>query len=329
MIKRASLVFLLIATMIFSVGSVVHAQTAGEVAVTVMPANPGPNAPVTITLSTYSFNLATANITWTKDGAASKSGIGMLSYTFTTKALGAATTIFATIVPAGGVTVTKTIAITPMSVDILWQATDSIVPPFYRGKAMATSESAVKFVAIPQVRASNGLIIAPSSFAYDWSENYTANASVGGYGKNSYTSVMDYLNPEKVIQVSVSGRDGSTATTGSLTLDPSDAKLLWYASSPLYGPLFGHALDGTYTVKGSDTSIIAEPYFFSPGTPNSPMLKYAWTLNDNTLDTPNIPNSLFLHRDSSAVGTATLSIEISSVNKLFQDLTANLTLNLQ
>ena len=115
----------------------------------------------------------------------------------------------------------------------------------------------------------------------------------------------------------------------TITLSPVDPKIVWYASSPLYGPLYGAALDGSYPVVGNDTSLIAEPYFFSPATPLSKELSYAWTLNGDTISTPSIPNMLALHRSTSDTGTATLSVEVTSLNKLFQDSTANLTLSLQ
>ena len=140
---------------------------------------------------------------------------------------------------------------------------------------------------------------------------------------------MDYLNPDKLVSVDVSSQDGALATSGNVTVSPFDPKIVWYASSPLYGPLYGTALDGSYPVVGSDTSVIAEPYFFSPGTPLSRTLTYAWTLNGSTLTTPAIPNQLALHRSTGDTGTADLSVEVTSTNKLFQDETANLTLSLQ
>ena len=329
MLKRASLIVLLAVAMLFPLAPFAHAQVDNEVAVSVSPTNPGPNESVTVTLTSYSFDLETAQINWSATGQRSASGIGDVDYTFTTGGLGSATTINVTITPVGSVDIQKTIVITPMTVDMLWQATDSIVPPFYRGKAMPTSESEVKFVAIPQIKSSNGSYIAPGNFVYDWSENYTADANDSGYGKNGYTTFMDYLNPDKYISVDVSSQDGGLATSGNITLSPVDPKIVWYASSPLYGPLYGAALDGSYPVVGNDTSLIAEPYFFSPATPLSKELSYAWTLNGDTISTPSIPNMLALHRSTSDTGTATLSVEVTSLNKLFQDSTANLTLSLQ
>ena len=195
---------------------------------------------------------------------------------------------------------------------------------------MPTSESAtVRFVAIPQVLSSSGSLVAPGDFVYDWQENYTEDDAKDGYGKNGFDAIMDYLNPTKHVSVDVSGRDGSVIASNETDLSPSQPDVIWYASSPLYGPLYDQALSDTYTVVGSDTSIMAEPYFFSPGDTASPSLQYSWTLNGSPIDTPNVPNSLFLHRNSSDTGSATLSVEIRNSTKILQDLTANLNLSLE
>jgi hypothetical protein len=330
MMRRIVFSFFLIAAVSFGATAAL-AQTlslASDVSVTLTPEHPGPNTSVTIQLTSFSTSLENAYIAWTVDGRAASSGVGADRLTLSTKTVGVATSVAATISPVGETPILKTIRISPASVDILWQATDAVVPPFYRGRSLPTKESAVKFVAIPEVLATNGSLLAPGNFVYAWKENYVPNTK-GGYGKNGYASVMDYLNPAKHIGVELSSRDGSIVAVNSLDLVPNDPKILWYASSPLYGPLYDHALDGSYSVTGSDTSLIAEPYFFSPKDPASKALSYEWKLNGNTIDTPFIPNSLFLHRESADTGTASVSVSITNLAKLFQDATARLTLSLE
>jgi len=43
----------------------------------------------------------------------------------------------------------KEIVIEPAQLDILWESTDSYVPPFYEGKALPSIESTIKVVALP------------------------------------------------------------------------------------------------------------------------------------------------------------------------------------
>ena len=93
--------------------------------------------------------------------------------------------------------------------------------------------------------------------------------------------------------------------------------------------MFNQALAGSYTVSGSDTSLLVEPYFYAPESKTSAALTYAWTLNGQPLTTPPIPNSLFLHRDSTDTGQADLEVSVLNPSRLFQTGTAGLNLSLQ
>ena len=299
-----------------------------DVSLNVSPQNPGPAEIVTLSLSSFSVDIARALVEWSVGGGGREGGLGDSKFSFKTKALGLPTTVTVVITPEGNLPITKTITITPLTVDILWEATDSTVPPFYRGRALPTSESAVKFVAIPQVP-SGGTFAAPGNFFYTWQENYTPRQSASGYAKNSYATAMDYLNPTKHISVDVSGKNGATITHNEISLSPIKPELVWYGSNPLYGPVFDRALVGDITVKDNDASIIAEPYFFSPGSPTSKNLTYKWQLNGTAIAAPSSPNLVSLHRDTDAKGDATLAVSVSNTKKLFQELSGSLILHLQ
>lgn len=305
------------------------AQTAGQISVDIIPQNPGPDETVTIYLKSYSFNINTAYIEWSADGIMQKGGVGVTSFKVTTKKLGDTTQVAAKITPTGSIPIIKNISITPMSVDILWQATDSIVPPFYKGKAMPTSESKIKLVALPQIVSVSGNRVAPEVLVYNWKEEYQNKQASSGYGKNFFFTEMDYLNTQKNVSVDVSSRDGGIATRGFVDVSSVDPELRLYASSPLYGPLTDTELTDSFTVSTSDISIVAMPYFFSPGNPSSSLLEYKWQLNGSPIGTPAIPNALFLHRESNSTGNATLELVATNITKLFQSGTARLNLTLQ
>jgi hypothetical protein len=238
-------------------------------------------------------------------------------------------TVKVTATPTDGDPATATLTITPASIDIIWQAVDSIVPPLYRGKALPTSESTVRYVAMPELRTTNGGTVSANTLVYTWKQNYDLNQKASGYGKNSFTVANSYLDTSEKIDVSASTRDGSVNGTAAVSIGFIKPKILWYAASPVYGPQFENALQNSYTVIGSDTSIIAEPYYFSPADPSSKKLAYVWKLNGATLDTPYIPNTLFLHRDENSTGDAQVSLSLSNVTTLFQEAVAKLTLHLQ
>lgn len=313
----------------------VHAQTptggnfGSDVSVTASPENPGPGESVTLTLKSFVVDLKAATIEWRIDGKKSAVGVGADHFTFTTKELGSPTTISSYIVPVGSVPITKTVVITPMSVDILWQSTDSMVPPLYRGKALPSSESDIKFVAIPQVKDEKGNFVPVQNFIYTWQEDFNPDESASGYSIDSFKASLTYLSRSKSASVSVSTPDGSVTTKGSARVDGYSPKILWYAGSPLYGPLFDRALIGTHSVSGSDTTIIALPYFFSKKSPTSAALTYQWELNGEPLPAPKTPGILFLHRDTTIKGSASLFVSIMNPSRLFQEAESAIELSLE
>lgn len=300
-----------------------------ELYANISPEFPGPNESVTINLSSYGVNLDGANIVWKEDGKQKLGGVGKKTYVFRTKAVGTPTTITINAVSATGEKINKTIIVTPAGVDLLWQADDSIVPPFYRGKAMPSSEATIKFVSIPLVKGSGGTLINQNDLIYTWKENYSPRPDDSGYGKNFLSIKMGYLHPSTTVQTQAETKDGKITTSAKTSISTGRPKILWYPSSPLYGPQFDSTLSNTYEIEDSSVSIIAMPYFFSPRNPASPVLKYSWSLNGQTIDTPAIPSTLFLQRGDSSNGKATLSVTINNLDTLFQSASESLGLELK
>ena len=327
---RRTLLIILVVVIIFPYAKGVSAQVApsNDITINLTPENPGPNQSITLSVQSYSFDLTGANIEWSVDGNRISGGIGKVSFTLMTKSVGTSTSVTVVITPLNGIQTTKHVVITPMSVDLLWEATDSIIPPFYRGKAMTTSESQVKIVALPQIKSSSGTFLPPSNFTYNWSEQYNGDENNSGYGKNSFLVAMDYLNPTNHVDVSVATIDGLVATKAAIDVNPSTPQLLWYTVNPLYGPVFDTVLSTTVPIKEAQTSVLAEPYFFSPDSSANPTT-YEWMLNEQTIETPKTPNVLTLVRSDSSTGTATVDLTIRNATKLFQDVTGHLTLLLQ
>lgn len=330
---KSKLSFFLTATLaVFLFASQAFAQIPGggsNVSVDVFPAHPGPFDSVTVTLTSFSVNLKSADITWTLDKKLVLGGIGKTKFSFTAKNIGTTSTLSINIVPSSGPSVTKTISITPMGLDLLWQATDSVVPPMYRGKAMPSSEATIKFVAIPNIKSPSGSLFSRGSLIYSWKNNFDDTSVDSGFGKDSYAVLSSYLNRSEHVDVSAQNLVGNMTADASATIVTGKPKILWYADSPLYGPLFNQSLGNDYSVNGSEVTVFAEPYFFSPSNPASKNLSYAWVLNGASLDTPSTPNVLFLHRDNNSAGTANVSVSVSSIGKLFQEATSSLTLHLQ
>lgn len=308
----------------------ISAQSAeNTISVSYSSDRPGPNEDLTVTLGSNGVDLDTASIIWEKDGAVALIGVGKKSYSFTTGSVGSSTVFTITVTPYGGVPFEKTVVITPTGVDMLWEVVDGAVPPLYRGKALPGSESRIKVVAMPDIRTGGGQSLATNEAVYQWKRNLTRNTSASGYGKNSFVFSASYLTKGERIDVSATSRDGSLASEGFVEFPVITPKILWYVVSPLYGPIFDRALFDGYEIPGSDVSILAFPYYFSPGSQASSDLDYQWRLNNDRITAPTVPNVLTLHRDSGTQGEAILSLRLINTEKLFQEASSRLSIILK
>jgi hypothetical protein len=322
---------LVLALALFSCTISAHAQvTSDDIGVDVSPEQPGAFTSVTIKLSSYSINIGRADINWTLNKKLVLGGIGKTTYTFTTREIGSEDSLKITITPMGGFPIEKTVVIHPMGMDLLWQAIDSVVPPLYRGKALPSSESKIKVVAMPEIRSSSTRVSAQNDLVYTWKQNYDlAGDDISGYGKSAFTIDTSYLNTSERVDVNAETRDGRLGATASIDVATQDSKILWYAVSPLYGPLFERALSNGYEVAGSEQTFLAEPYYFSAINSASPSLQYTWSINGESVTTPTLPNTISLHRDTTTAGEALISLSIRNVSKIFQTAKEALTLSLK
>lgn len=294
----------------------------------ISPENPAPKQTVTVTARSYSLDLASATLRWTLDGKTVLTGVGETAYAFTLRESGVASSLSVTATPAQGSVSSASTKITPTSTDILWQAMDASVPPFYRGKALPTNESKLRFIAMTDIK-SKGIRVPSTNLMYTWQHNGTLMKNASGYGKNAFTIQGSYLDSSNTASVAIETRDTSVKTAGSVRANPVKPFVLWYSADQISGPRFEKALTDGYAIGKGDISIIAAPYFFSPGNPTSSKLLYAWTVNGQKIETPSIPNTLFLRRESDQSGEAVINLSLSNVATLFQEASAKLSLQLQ
>lgn len=294
----------------------------------ISPENPSPKQSVTVTARSFTIDLASASLRWVLDGKTVLTGVGETSYTFIAKDSGVASTVSVTATPAQGSVSSASTKVTPTSTDILWQAVDASVPPLYRGKALPTNESKLRFVAMTDIK-SKGVRVPSGSLMYTWQHNGTLMKNASGYGKNSFTVAGSYLDSSNTASVAIQTRDTTVKTAGSVRANPVKPFVLWYAADQISGPRFEKTLTDGYTIGKGDISLIAAPYFFSPGNPTSSKLLYAWTVNGQKIETPSTPNTLFLRRESDQSGEAVIKLSLSNVATLFQEASAKLSLQLQ
>lgn len=305
--------------------AVLRAQ--GGIAVDISPENPQSGEKVTLRLSSFLSNLDQTQISWIKDGKTKLSGVGETTFVFIANDPGESTTVEVVVILTTGTEIHRTIIVTPQNVDLLWEASDSFVPSFYRGKALPASEAKIKVVAMPVVE-SNGTRLKPESLTYDWQRDLDPVTSASGYAKSSYTFTHNVFRESERIDVEVSPLGGGVRASGNVFIRPFIPKILFYENHPLEGINYKRALNRGFDMRSAEVTIVAAPYFFSPKNIKGPDLKYSWSINNEPIATPENKNSLFLILEEGQRGTARISLSIESISKLFLSADADMAINL-
>jgi hypothetical protein len=296
-----------------------------DINVDLIPEVPGPNQSVKINLSSYSTNLNKAVITWGIGGKDSLSGTGKTTFSFTTGDIGSKTEISITIFVEEGSRIDKRIVIQPSQVDLLYEASESYVPPFYKGKALPVQESKINVVALPIE--SDGSI-KPDNKVYNWKKNYTIDQQNSGYGKYSFVVKNSYLNQSDNISVNVSSKSGE-GSTGQLNIIYTKPQIMVYENNPALGLRLNKLLNDGFAISNNEITVSAEPFYFSKnnGVVTGKNMEYAWVLNNSSVIPPVKPNELTLRADNQ-VGIAYMNITVTNIVTLFQEARRSLSVTL-
>jgi hypothetical protein len=252
--KRIVILILSIAILVGFGGVVLRgtAQTVADISLATIPLNPQPGTQVTITATSYGFDLDQSYITWTYNGTTVASGTGMRTINVVVPAAGA-TGLISMTASGGGTSGSATILLRPASVDMLWEAVDAITPPFYKGKALLADGGTVRVTVVPSASA-------PTNLSYTWSRNSTTIPEVSGFGKSSITFKQDILTGTE--QVAVDARGGIFSGTGSVVLAPRNADVVAYQNNDGFID-YAHGYASTIPVQGTGALLHFEPYYMS------------------------------------------------------------------
>jgi len=319
MFRKSLIILFALAFIFFAFLS--HAQTqTNDVVLTINPQYPQANTDATATLSSYSTDLDNANIAWSLNGQLSVQAVGQKNFSFKVGNNGTQTTVSVQIQTSDGSFVNKDIVISPTDIDMLWEAQDTYVPPFYEGKTIAPSEGMIKVVAIPS--SSNG-----ENYDYNWKQDGDNEADSSGYGENSYSFKNSYLEPSDTIEATISDLYGNNIGYSQITITPGTPKILFYAKDPDLGTQWQQALSDGFTINPNGETIVAEPYFMTPKDLNSSDLQLAWSLGGSPISTPTVPNELSIKPNSGQSGSSTIDLSINNIKTLFLSIDKTLNVN--
>jgi len=301
----------------FLIGGIAFAQQEStSILINVVPASPAPGEDVGVYLSSYSENLDISTITWFVDGKNVLSGVGEKSLMLKAPNSGQETKIIVKVKSQAEESQVST-TIKPSYMVLLWEATDSYVPPFYKGKALPVQDSFVKVVALPEITL-GGVKVDPKNISYTWQKDFNNMSTDSGYGKNSFVYRNDYLENSNNIGVTAYLTDQQYSSTGRINIGMYQPFIDFYRKDLKLGIDWNNALSDSHFIKGSDI-IVASPYFISPKDIRRPDLVFNWYINNSIVDISEVEkNTIPLQVEEGVTGSSSVRLEINNLNKIFQ-----------
>lgn len=294
--------------------SFVFAQSFGApVFLSIEPKNPGPNQNVTALIESYSTNLNGATISWFINGQLKEKGVGIKTFLFRTDDVGKTTKLLVTAVTVDGFLIEQQLTISPADVEIFWEA-DSYTPPFYKGKKLYTHQGDIRLIALPRLVNSSGVQINPSNLIYTWKKDGVVQQQGSGFAKQTLSLTGNFITRPALIELEVTSSDGSIKGSARRTLRSTEAEVLVYEESPLYGTKLEKVLEGNFDLPQEEVTLIAVPYFFSVKNPIQ--AKYSWLMNSQSVGFGT--NSITFRNETGSVGTSRISVKAENISRILQ-----------
>ncbi len=300
-------------------------EESTSILISVAPANPAPGEDVTLTLNSYAEDLNSVLISWSAGGTNIASGVGKKSVSVKAPALGSQTTVVATIsLPTGATQVS--VILKPSEMILLWEAEDSYVPPFYKGKALAPPDTFVKVVAMPEIR-SGGSLVNSTNLVYAWQKDFNNVQDSSGYGKNYFTFRNDYLENSNNVGVTATTTDQKFSSAARINIGMATPLISFYKKDSNLGTLWENAIGNNHSIRESEV-VVAAPYFISPRDIRRPDLIFRWFINDSPVTVDNYTkSSIPLKVEEGTSGVSKLRLLINSTDKIFE--TAEKEINIE
>lgn len=295
----------------------VHAQSSltgslDPVKFIIAPEVPGPNETVRIEAQGIGTFLGDATITWRVNGVTALSGAGERTLDFTTGELGVRTVVDVVISSPSKGTISRSFIFIPSVVNLIWEA-DTSTPPLFRGKPLYSAGSPLTITAFPTVIA-NGRTISSNNFSFQWSRNGGSLPNQSGLGRNTLSFIGDQLRDREVISVDVRF-ENVLVGRGSITIPAVKPMVLLYQRDPLLGVRYDNALPSPFSLAEAETSLLAQPYYFSNTSIKNDYLSFVWEIQGKEVVGPSTAEGLItLRQTGSGSGANTLKVELQNLD---------------
>lgn len=300
----------------FLIVSTAQAQSAADISLGTIPTDPQPLQNVRIEAQSYSADLDQATITWRYNGRVIDGGVGRKSITVTAPASGVIGTITMTANGAGFDNTAATLLLRPGSIDLLWEAADSYTPPFYKGKALLSTNGLIRVTGIPSATA-------PKQLVYTWSRNNSVLGASSGYGKSSV--LMRNSELESIERVSLEASSGAFNGNASIMINPGDPSVVAYQKDEGFID-YANGTSNSVTTNQNGLVLRFEPYFFSVPLSLANSLAISISENDNDVTNADYPNELYLSAPEGRGGSI-FTVAINTIAYTLQQLSRPFTIN--
>lgn len=267
---------------------------AFSISLTLEPERPQAYEAVTLRASSLFTNLSSANVSWYVNDSLAASGEGLTTFRTVAGAPGTQTTISVRATSSLGGTLSGETKIAPSDAEIVWEST-SLVPPFYKGRALAGSGSTIRAEAFVRLAREDGTLIPSKDILYTWSKNGSPLSSASGRGRSTFVTEAPLLSSADVISVRGASLDGTLEAEARTIIPATDTVLLLYPEHSLFGAFFNAAIGKTFTASNTEVLISAFPYFAEAIAPDDKRISYAWNVNGAPVaEDPAEPHKLIL-----------------------------------
>ncbi|MBP9757598.1 MAG: hypothetical protein KBD06_03280 [Candidatus Pacebacteria bacterium] len=247
----------------------------------VTPQYPKPGEAVTLTVQSPLLDLSQRTIIWRNAGTIVSEGEGETVYRFIAPSSGGRADISARV---DGVGEDLSISITPLSVDLLWEA-DTYAPGLYRGRRLPSLGSSITLQALPHFM-KDGVEIPDSQLLYTWKQN--GEVLLSGRGKSSLKIPVSEFSQTNTVSVNVTTSDKMLGADRTVSIPTAEPDVRLYFEHPLYGTMYHAAVPRDTAIGDTEMTFTAIPYFASATGPNDPQFSHLWRVNKTAVEANNI-----------------------------------------
>lgn len=279
-----------------------------DISISINPSEPKPGQQVSASVESFGMDLYNATITWKYNNTTIGVGTGKTSVNFVAPNSSSTNVLSVSATGPDG-SASSSIIIRSSSVDLIWEATDSYTPAFYKGKALPSVGARLRVTAIPN-------ITAPKTLSYRWQYNGDAITNQSGTNKNSLSIKTDVLSSTEGFSVVVN--NGGFTGTGNIKIPLGDPNVVVYQKSNGFIDYSkGSLRDVFITVPG--VTLRAEPFNFSIPNTTQNDISIGFKLGDQSFVGTTNNQELSITKPDNT-GNSDMTINITSLKERLQQI---------